>query len=358
MINVAVITPYWKGSPGGGILTSIKGLVKELERRGIIIKVLFSQGIDQDNYWIKGNRFLFPIKAFWSLRRIRPEILHSQSTWYCLMAGYLFKKVCGAKLIHTFRSEPDKKLSVFSRILIQFLVNRCDCVTFVSKALKDNIEKTWGLRFNNAEVTYGGVTSREVTENEIREFRDKFGLKDNSIVLLAQALTANKYKADGVKLLMKAVGYLKNRYPNIVLIVTREAAYSNELKEFAKKLALHDNVIFTGDIDNPYIPLAVCDICTHTPLFMGFGNALLEAMSVGKPIIATCFNGMDEAVRNMEDGILVKADADEIARAIECLLTDKELATRLGESAKRKAKEKFTWKQAADKFLQIYGIYE
>lgn len=340
MKTIAITTPYWKNSPGGGALAYLRGLVNELEKRDIKVKAVFEWGDDPSNYHIKGNRFLFPIKALWPLRKIRPEVVHSQGTWYCLLSGYLYKKVYGARLIHTFHSAPGgKKLPAYGKILVQFLLNQCDCVTYVSKALKDEIQEVWGLKVRNAVVTYAGITPRKVTENEIREFRDKFGLKDNSIVLLAQAFTANKLKAEGAKLLMKAVGNLKDRYPDIVLVLTREAEYSNELKQFAKESGLNDSVIFTGDIDNPYIPLAVCNIYTHTSLSEGLPMALLEAMSVGKPIIATSVGGIPEAISNMENGILVKPDADEIAKVIERLLADKDLAAMLGGKCQKNSRK-------------------
>lgn len=353
--TIAIVTPYWKGSPGGGILTYLTGLVEELGNRGITVKVVFKEGIDSRNYWVKGNRFLFPLKAFWVLRRIKPVVVHSQGTWYCLLSGCLYKKAYGARLIHTFHSSPGgQKLPLFGKTFMQFLLNQCDCVTFVSKALKNEVEKIWGINSKNTEITYAGVTPRKVTENELNEFRAKFGLKDDSIVLLAQAFTANKLKAEGAKLLMKAIKILNGKYPNIVLILTREATYSNELRAFAKELGLEDKVVFTGDVNNPYIPLAICDIYTHTPLSEGLPMALLEAMSMGKPIIATDIGGIPEAIKNMDNGILLEPGVDEIAKAIDDLLENRNLANKLGGNAKRTAQQKFTWEQAADKFLKIY----
>lgn len=356
MKTIVIVTHYWKGSPGGGVLTYLTGLVEEFGERGIDVKVVFEEGIDSRNYWVKGNRFLFPLKAFWVLRRIKPVVVHSQGTWYCLLSGCLYKKVYRARLVHTFHSSPNgQKLPLFGKTLMKFLLNQCDCVTFVSKALKNEIEKAWGLDFRNTAVTYAGVTPREVTENEIREFRAKFSIKDDSIVLLAQAFTANKLKAEGAKLLMKAIKILNGKYPNIVLILTREATYSNELRAFARELGLEDKVVFTGDVNNPYIPLAVCDIYTHTPLSEGgLSLALLEAMSMGKPIIATSIGGIPEAIKNMGNGILVKPDLNEISKWLEYLLANKDKATKLGENAKKTAAQKFSWEQSADVFQKIY----
>lgn len=354
-MKIAIVTPYWKNSPGGGVLSYITGLVEELQKREISIKVVFVWGDDSSNYHIKGNRFLFPIKAFQVLRIISPEVVHSQGTWYCLLAGYLWKSAYGARLIHTFHSAPgDTKLPAGGKTLMQFLLNRCDRVTFASKALKKEIEETWELKFKSTAITYAGITPREVTEDEIIQFGKQFGLRDNSTILLAQAFTVNKLKAEGAKLLMKSIMSLRDKYPNIVLILTREGAFSNELKQSAQELGLDDKVIFTGDVANPYVPLAVCDIYTHISLSEGLPMALLEAMAMGKPIVATSVGGIPEAINNVENGILVKPDKDEIAEAIDCLLKDKSFAARLGASAQRKAKEKFSWRQSADRFLTVY----
>ena len=362
-MKVAIIINYWKNSPGGGggIKTYIVNLTEELKKReNIDCKVIFRVGEDMENYKIGGSKFLFPIRAFLALRKIKPQIIHSQEVWFCLLAGVIYRMLYGVRLIHTFHTQSYEKLKFnkinnkIFQIIFQILLNKCNYITFVSKALKYKVEEFHGFKFKKIAITYAGIRSEEVSEESKKEFCEKFNLK-NSIVLLAHGLTGIKYKAEGAKLLIKAVRKLRDKYPNITLILTREGLYSRELKEFAEKEKIDRNVIFTGNIDNPHVPLAICDIYTHITLVEGgLSMALLEAMSRGKPIIATKVGGILEAIENGKNGILVEPDVNEIVEKIEYLLENKEFAEKLGRNAKKTAEEKFTWNKSADRFMEIY----
>lgn len=355
MKKIYIITHYWKKSSGGGVLTYIMSLVSELERKNIPVKVLFEKGIDKNNYHIEGSRFLFPFKALKVLKENRPEIVHSQNTWYCLLSGYIYKKLFRARLVHTFHTSPSDKLSIGEKLFFQFLLNRCDCVTFVSDALKTEIQNIWKIKFKNTAITYAGVYPGEVTNREITDFRNQFDLKDNFPILLAQAFTANKLKSEGAKLLIQVVKIMRDIYPNIRLILTREGVYSTELKQYATDAGLKKNIVFTGDVTNPYIPIAICDVYTHISLAEGgLSLAILEAMVLGKPIVATNIGGIPEAITNGKNGILVEPNIKDIVKAIETLLKNEALSKELGENAKKRALEKFNWKNSAMNFINIY----
>lgn len=352
-MKLAIITQYWKKSPGGGIKTYLVNLVEELKRRNVKVNVLFKEGDDPENHQINGWKFFFSIKAFFVLGKMKPQVIHSHGIW-SLLPGYLYKKCYKTRLIYTFHTQPVKKMSTFVKIFVQILLNGCDCVTFVSEGLKKKIEEIEELKFENTAITYAGVKSRVVSEREIKEFYKRYGIKDNSIVLLALGLTALPYKAEGAKLLIKAVKKLCDKYPNIILILTRQGTYSTELKDFAKNEGVADYVIFTGDVDNPYVPLAICDVYTHITLGEGLPLAVLEAMSMGKPIIATSIGGIPEAINDGNNGKLIKPDVDEIIENIECLLENETLAKGLGRNAKKRVEENFSWEKVAEKFIEIY----
>lgn len=103
------------------------------------------------------------------------------------------------------------------------------------------------------------------------------------------------------------------------------------------------------------MPLSLCDIYTHITLGDGLPIALLEAMAMAKPIVATPVAGIPEAIRDGENGILVPPEPAEIAGMIDYLIENPDLARRLGENAKRTVEERFTWQKSAAKFLTLFS---
>jgi L-malate glycosyltransferase len=354
-MKIVIITTFWKNSNGGGVTNYLTSLADEFKARNLDINVIFNSGLDSQNYHVQNNKVIFSLKSYFLLNDILPDVIYSQATWYCLLAGYLYKKKHPVELIHTFHTEPTEKLSFFGKVFFQHLINKCDCVTFVSKNLKDKTEKILGLRFKKTEITYAGVSSPcEISDTKICKFYEQFKIKKGSIILLAHGLTSYRSKAEGAKLLIKAVKKLKIDFPNIILILTKEGSFSKELKDFSKYEGVSESIIFTGNLKEPNIPLKICNLYTHTPLIEGgVSLAVLEAMAMGKPILATSVGGIPEAIENGVNGLLVQPDADIIAQKIAYLLENEEFAFRLGLNAQKTAREKFNWKTSADTFLRL-----
>lgn len=353
--KIAIITVYWKNSDGGGIKTYLTNLVNGLESRGLYPHVLFKEGHDLDNFCINTNKLLFSIRSLLILRKIGPEIIHSHSAWYCLLPGVIYKKIYGCKLFYTFHTQPISDLPLISKLFFKYLLNECDNITFVSNGLKEKVEEIYNFKFNKFAITYAGVADRKNPEDdELKFFKDKFCIKNDSIILLALGLTALRYKADGLKLLILAIKELKKTYPNIILIATRKGDYLDELKEFTCEKGLRENVIFTGDIDNPDVPMCICDIYTHISLGEGLPLALLEAMSFGKPIVATAVGGIPEVIQDGKNGFLVEGDIDCIVEKIRLLLEDDEVSKKLGNNARDTINERFNFKASIDKICNLY----
>ncbi|MBP8624050.1 MAG: glycosyltransferase family 4 protein [Methanothrix sp.] len=357
-MKAALITHYWKSSDGGGVKTYVVNLVDALQNKGADVSVLFRKGDDPEQFCGGRNKAAFSFACLRQLRKIRPDVIYSQGTWYCLLPGVLYKKLHGCKLVHTFHTEPDRALPLPGRLFFQSLLNACDCVTFVSKKLQERVVEVEGLSFQKTAITYAGVRAGEVTEGQVGQFREQYGIGKGAVVLLAIGLTALPYKAEGLKLLIGAVRILRETYPNIVLIATREGKYSEELKAFACEVGVEKEVVFTGDVENPFVPLKMCDVYTHISLGEGLPLALLEAMACGKPVVATPAGGIPEAITDGENGLLVAPDAEQVAEKVDLLLRDSVYAEQLGRCAKRTAEEMFTWEQAAERFLHCYVDHE
>lgn len=87
----------------------------------------------------------------------------------------------------------------------------------------------------------------------------------------------------------------------------------------------------------------------------GLGVVLIEAMSHGKPVVASDLGGIPDAVENGETGLLIPHDDPEIlARALLRVIEDENLARRLGEGGRERAKRLFSWDSIAERHLAIY----
>jgi len=109
-------------------------------------------------------------------------------------------------------------------------------------------------------------------------------------------------------------------------------------------------------VENPFVPLKICDLYTHITLGEGgLSLPLLEAMAMGKPIVATPVGGIPEAITDGENGLLVAPEAEQVAEKIDLLLRNREYGERLGRCAKATVGERFTWEQATKTFLGVYN---
>lgn len=87
----------------------------------------------------------------------------------------------------------------------------------------------------------------------------------------------------------------------------------------------------------------------------GLGVVLVEAMSHGKPVVASGLGGIPDAVEDGETGLLIPhGDPDVLADTLLRVVGDESFARRLGEAGRERAKRLFSWDSIAEKHLEIY----
>lgn len=358
-IKVVVVTPYWTPVKGG-VTSVVVNLSRTLQSNGIDAVVIAWIGeCGEGVYAINGNKIVFVIKTLLILYMERPDVMHSHSWWYTLLPCVLYKAFTHRKqLVHTFHTDPDTEelLRGWNRIkrrTFTWLLNRCDTITFVSKDMAEKFRRTMPLKTETM-VIYNGVSRKDVDIGAVETFKKQYLLDNRCPTVLWIGPFGYKKKVEGLKLLMGAFKTVAVKYPKAKLIVVGDGNYRGELERFVNDLSIGNSVVFTGSLENVFISLEAIDIYAHISLKDSMPMSLLEAMSLGKPVIATPTGGIPEVVIDGQTGILVEPDSKLIADAIIELYEDEEWMEDLGRNAKKMVEERFNWERISKEFENIY----
>ncbi len=157
----------------------------------------------------------------------------------------------------------------------------------------------------------------------------------------------------GIHFLVRAMAELKKTFPNgsvnIKLLIVggpyfqKDRDYMASLKQEVADLGVEDFVIFTGFLSNTRVITTLLDIMLVPSIIPeACPRTIIEAMAVGKPVIATPLGGSKELV-TPETGILVPPEnAEAIASAIAILATDRKKLTAMGKAARQRAEQLFS----------------
>ena len=137
------------------------------------------------------------------------------------------------------------------------------------------------------------------------------------------------------KMLIDAFSTIHKTHPEYVLDIYGEGSLRETLQQRIDDLGLTDAVALKGNVLNIHEEIADAELFVLPSDFEGLSNALLEAMMMGLPCIATNCAGCDEVIRSGENGILIPVgDQRALEKAMEKLITDSALAAQLGKTAK------------------------
>jgi glycosyltransferase involved in cell wall biosynthesis len=123
-----------------------------------------------------------------------------------------------------------------------------------------------------------------------------------------------------------------------------------------ERLRLENHVKIIDYIDERDVPkyYAACDVYAMPSRMEGWGIGIMEAMSAGKPVVATRAGGIPELVSSGKNGILVEpGNVSALASAISKLLASQALRNRLG-AAGRKTVRRYSWEETARKTINVY----
>jgi len=187
------------------------------------------------------------------------------------------------------------------------------------------------------------------------EAHKRYKLPENAGPVLASVGSFEERK--GQIVLLEAVEKLsKGELPNVHAMFVGEGPDEDMLKQKTKEMGLEDHVTFFPFTKEPNYVFDRIDILTLPSLYKeGLPNVLLEAMSMGLPVISSEMAGVPEIVFNGETGYMTApGDVDEFAEAVVKLWADKEAYKQMGENARKLMEDKFDKENQFKEFLDYF----
>lgn len=188
-----------------------------------------------------------------------------------------------------------------------------------------------------------------VSDNPAKPYnRKEFWVPDNGKIILGLGrLHENK----GFDVLLRALVQLPSAY----LLLAGEGPLRQELEKLAQKLGVKPRVRFLGWRDDVAALYATADlfVCPsrHEPL----GNVVIEAWAQGRPVVATASQGPSALIRDGETGLLTPVDdAAALAQAMGRVLSDAEVAARLGAAGRAAFEAEFTEQAVVEQYKAFF----
>jgi len=163
--------------------------------------------------------------------------------------------------------------------------------------------------------------------------RAEMGLA-GKVILFVGRLAPEK----NVDILIRAFKEVLKEFGDAVLLIVGGGALEPRLKKLCEELEIADKVKFVGVVPRERVPgfLAMADVFVLPSTSEGLPKALLEALAMAKPIVATAAPGIIDVIKHGREGLLVPVrDVERLKRALLKVLKDEELARRLARNARK-----------------------
>ena len=251
-----------------------------------------------------------------------------------------------------------------ARALLRRIGRHTDVVTYLGEYFRSRLAPV--MPTTTLERLAPGVDTDmfrpELTTAEGAGIRAELGLADRQVIVCVSRLVPRK----GQDSLIRALPRVRHRVPDAALLIVSGGPDARRLRRLATDTGVADHVVFTGSVPWRNLPhyYAAGDVFAmpcrtrHAGLEAeGLGIVYLEASATGLPVVAGDSGGAPDAVREGETGFVVNGrDIPALADRLTTLLTDRELATRMGKAGRAWVESDWQWDTIATRMHTILGI--
>jgi glycosyltransferase involved in cell wall biosynthesis len=228
--------------------------------------------------------------------------------------------------------------AVITKAINRAGISRDQSLIVVSQAAHDALPPTLQGR---ARVIVHGVSRTQADEltadrDRIRtEVRAELGVPDGELLLLT---VANIRPEKGYDVLLEAARILAERKVPVRVVAVGGGPMEDEIRARHRALGLGDHLQLLGQRHDVLRLMAAADVYVLASHQEGMPVTLMEATSIGLPIVATSVGGVPQVVSDGVEGLIVPpGDPERLADAVQRVVDDPVLRERLGRAAREKS---------------------
>ncbi|MBW4424477.1 MAG: glycosyltransferase [Nostoc desertorum CM1-VF14] len=289
---------------------------------------------------------------------IQPDIIHAH-----LPPGEIYTRIA---LLKTFSKKPSLTISKHNeglfykgfgdRYIGSWVAKRANSVIAISDAVKTNQCINYlGYPSDKVTTIYYGIDPtpyQNVSDEEIKKIRSLWGVNDETYLI---GTVSRLVPQKALHILLEGFSlYLKSATKSAKLVIVGAGNLKSDLKNQAIKLGIQEQVIWAGFREDIPVVMNALDVFALTSEYEGLGLVLLEAMSAGKPVVASNISAIPEVVSDGITGILfTPKNFVALAEAFK-VLEDKKVRFRFGSVGKEKVRKNFTLDKMIEQTLIVY----
>jgi L-malate glycosyltransferase len=294
------------------------------------------------------------------IKRYKPQIVHFHFLSPFSMFPVLARFAGSNNVVFTEHMCPPQinsfirkiKFWIWDRVILQLLGVKIFSVSrYVQSVLLDSyqLSKKRTAILNNG-VNIKRFDSKVIIKDDLKQLLE---IPKGSTVIVSAAYLIQEKGIDDLLLAAAKVIEVKN---DILFVIVGDGPEFNNLTHHAKKLCLEGNTRFVGLRSDVQNFMAMADLVV-VPSFCqeAAGLVVIEAMAMGRPVIATRVGGVPEYLEDGVTGLLVEpSNPDQLAAAILKLLNASEMRQVMGANGRRRVEEQFSMEKWVNNTIDAY----